>query len=163
MKTTGKQVQAHADIIGPKYKVKPNLSKGSRTAYEPWDNGRSKKLNKAQHWIDQFNAIGKDKSKKFLTELCKVFMDCNEKDFDVCFVNGDFDAVKLQLLIVSKFFSSMDKEWDAFTQINNGKITCITDNQEEFDKLIESGKLKMDGNYFRSFQDMTVGLYVKLC
>jgi hypothetical protein len=90
-------------------------------------------------------------------------MTCKEEDFDNCFVKGEFDAVKLQLLIVSKFFNSMDKEWDAFTQINNGKITCITDDQKEFDKLIESGKLKMDGNYFRSFQDMTVGLYVKLC
>jgi hypothetical protein len=57
----------------------------------------------------------------------------------------------------------MEKEWDAFTQINNGKITCITDDQTAFDNLINSGKLKMDGNYFRSFQDVVVGLYVKLC
>ena len=57
----------------------------------------------------------------------------------------------------------MEKEWDAFTQINNGKITCITDDQTAFDNLINSGKLQMDGNYFRSFQDVVVGLYVKLC
>jgi hypothetical protein len=83
-------------------------------------------------------------------------------DFDVCFKKDKFDANALQLLIVSKFFNGMEKKWDAFTQINNGKVTCITDNQKEFDKLIKTGKLKMDGNYFRSFQDMVVGLYVKL-
>lgn len=163
MKTTGKQVQAHASVVASKYKIKPNLSKGNRTAYEPWDNGRSKKLNKTQHWVDQFNVIGEDASKKFLHELCKVFMECSESDFNVCFTNGKFDSTKLQLLIISKFFKGMEKKWDAFTQINDGKITCITDNQTEFDKLINSGKLKMDGNYFRSFQDIVVGLYVKLC
>jgi hypothetical protein len=163
MKTTGKQVQTHASIIASKYKIEPNLSKGERTAYEPWDNGRSKKLNKTQHWVDQFSVIGEDASKKFLHELCKVFMDCSESDFHVCFVNGKFDSTKLQLLIISKFFKGMEKKWDAFTQINDGKITCITDDQAAFDKLINSGKLKMDGNYFRSFQDIVVGLYVKLC
>jgi hypothetical protein len=163
MKTTGKQVQSHAAKIAPKYKIRPNLSKGNRTAYEPWDNGRSKKLNKGDHWIAQFDAIGEATSKKFLAELCSVFMDCTENDFDVCFINGKFDSDKLQLLIVSKFFKGMEKKWDAFTQINNSKITCITDDQDEFDKLIRNDKLKMDGNYFRSFQDITVGLYVKLC
>ena len=163
-KITGKQVQIHASAIAPKYKIEPNLSKGDRTAYEPWDNGRGKKLNKAGHWVSQFETIGEETSKKFLAELCQVFMDCEEEDFNVCFVKGKFDAVKFQLLIVSKFFKGMEKKWDAFTQINGGKIICITDNQEEFDKLIKLGKLKMDGNgnYFRSFQDIPVGLYVKL-
>jgi hypothetical protein len=163
MKTTGKQVQAHAAIVAAKYGIKPNLSVNNRTAYEPWDNGSSKKLNKTQHWVNQFNSIGEDKSKKFLHELCNIFMNCPESDFDVCFIDKKFDSTKLQLLIVSKFFKGMEKEWDAFTQINNGKITCITDDQTAFDNLINSGKLQMDGNYFRSFQDVVVGLYVKLC
>lgn len=162
-KTTGKQVQAHAASIAKKYKIVPNLSMGNRQAYEPWDSGVSKKLNKTQHWISQFNTIGEAKAKQYLNELCQVFMDCTEDDFDVCFVNGKFDVVKLQLLFVSKFFKGMEKKWDAFTQINDGKITCITEDQEAFDNLIKNGKLKIDGNYFRSFQDIPVGLYVKLC
>lgn len=163
LKATGKQVQAHASKVAKKYGIKPNLSKGNRTAYEPWDTGRSKKLNKTQHWIDQFNTIGEDNSKKFLHELCEVFMDCSESDFNVCFTKAKFDATKLQLLIVSKFFKGMEKKWDVFTQIDESKITCITDDQRSFDKLIKNGKLKIVGNYFRSFQDVVVGLYVKLC
>lgn len=162
-KTTGKQVQTHANAIAPKYNLLPNKTKGNRTAYEPWDNSEGKTINKSKHWINQFKTLGEDKSKEFLAELCQVFIDCEKKDFDVCFVGGEFDAVKLQLLFVSKFFKSMEKDWDAFTQINGGKITCITDDQEAFDKLIKDGKLKIDGNYFRSFQDIPVGLYVKLC
>ncbi len=162
LKTTGKQVQTHAQKISLKYGVLPNLSMKNRTAFEPWDNGKSKKLNKVTHWIEQFEKLGVTKSKQYLNELCSSFMDCSEDDFDVCFKKNKFDAVALQLLIVSKFFNGMEKKWDAFTQINNGKVTCITDDQEAFDILIETGKLKMDGNYFRSFQDMVVGLYVKL-
>ena len=163
LKTTGKQVQSHAEKISAKYGITPNLSKGNRTAYEPWDSGRSAALNKAEHWITQFSKIGKDNTKKYLAELCGCFMECVPDDFNDCFVKGKFNANALQMIIVSKFFKGMEKEWDAFTQINEGKITCITDNQEEFDNLIKSGKLKMDGNYFRSFQDVVVGLYVKLC
>lgn len=163
LKTTGKQVQAHANSIAKLYNVSPNLSKGSRTAYEPWDNGNSKKLNKRQHWISQFARLGEDKSKQYLNDLCKSFMPCQEEDFNACFKEGVFDATELQMLIVRKFFGGMEKKWDAFTQIDNSKITCITDDQEKFNNLISEGKLKMSGNYFRSFQDITVGLYVKLC
>lgn len=163
MKTTGKQVQAHAEKISAAYGIKPNLSTGNRTAYEPWDSGRSAKLNKSEHWTNQFSKIGKIQTKKYLAELCECFMECSVEDFDNCFKKDKFDAESLQLLIVSKFFKGMEKEWDAFTQINEGKITCITDDQKAFDQLIKTGKLKMDGNYFRSFQDIVVGLYVKLC
>lgn len=163
MKTTGKQVQAHAEKISPAYGIKPNLSKGNRTAFEPWDSGRSAKLNKAEHWTNQFSKVGKAQTKKYLADLCGCFMECSPDDFDSCFEKDKFDAGSLQMLIVSKFFKGMEKEWDAFTQINEGKITCITDDQKAFDELIKTGKLKMDGNYFRSFQDVVVGLYVKLC
>jgi hypothetical protein len=163
LKTTGKQVQTHANSIAKLYNVSPNLSKGSRTAYEPWDNGNSKKLNKRQHWISQFAILGEDKSKQYLNDLCKSFMPCQVEDFNTCFKEGVFDATELQMLIVRKFFGGMEKKWDAFTQIDNSKITCITDDQTKFNDLISVGKLKMSGNYFRSFQDITVGLYVKLC
>ena len=163
MKTTGKQVQEHAGKIAKKYGVTPNSAPGNRTAYEPWDNGRSKKWNKAAHWIEQFDNLGVEKSKEYLADLCSSFMECCAEDFNICFSKKKFDAYALQLLIVSKFFKGMEKKWDAFTQINEGKITCITDDLKAFDKLIKSGTLKMDGNYFRSFQDNVVGLYVKLC
>lgn len=159
LKTTGKQVQLHAQKISKKYSIIPNSSKGNRSAFEPWDTA----VSKAGHWIVQFDRLGVDKSKEYLKDLCSSFMECSIDDFDSCFKSNKFDAQSLQLLIVSKFFKGMEKKWDAFTQINEGKITCITDNQTAFDKLIKTGKLKMDGNYFRSFQDTVVGLYVKLC
>jgi hypothetical protein len=56
----------------------------------------------------------------------------------------------------------MPKAWDAFTQIDGGRITCITHDQQQFDGLIAAGKLRVTGNYFRSFQDVPVGLYVEL-
>jgi hypothetical protein len=161
-KITGKQVQKHAQQIAAKYNVVPNLSKGNRTAFEPWGEGNSSKLNKINHWVSQFGNMGEEKSKKYLNELCGIFMPCTKDDFNVCFSNGKFDYAKLQFLIVQKFFNGMEKKWDFFTQVNDGKIVCISDDQTKFNKLIIEGKLVMDGNYFRSFQDTTVGFYVKL-
>lgn len=162
MKITGKQVQTHAQTLAKKYEVMPNICKDNRTAFEPWDHGNSKTLNKVSHWIQQFKKLGTEKSKQYLYELSGCFMECREEDFDVCFDKGVFDVVKYQQLIVSKWFKGMEKNWDAFTQINESKIVSISDNQKDFDKLISTGKLKIYGNYFRSFQDIPVGLYATL-
>ena len=170
-KITGRQVQVHAQQISAKYGIRPNISKPEkgdkdkkiRSAYEPWDNGKSKSLNKKDHWIGQFANLGVERSCEYLQELCSVFMDCDPNEYKRCFdKDGQFDANKFQLLIVESFFAGMEKEWDAFTQINEGRITCISDDKKEFAKLIKSGKIVMDGNYFRSFKDMVVGLYIKL-
>lgn len=170
-KITGRAVQIHAEKVSAKYGIEPNMSKPEkgdknkkcRYAYEPWDNGRSKTLAKGDHWISEFARLGAEKSCEYLHELCSVFMDCDPKEYKRCFnEHGKFDANKFQLLIVECFFAGMEKEWDIFTQINEDRITCISDDKEEFTKLIKSGKIVMDGNYFRSFKDMVVGLYVKL-
>ena len=42
MKITGKQVQTHAQTLAKKYEVIPNSTVGNRTAFEPWDHGKSK-------------------------------------------------------------------------------------------------------------------------
>jgi len=162
MKTTGKQVQTHAAKISEKYNIKPNLCKGNRMAYEPWDHGNNKKLNKKDHWINEFSKIGQNNAQKYLNELCSCFMECKEKDFDTCFSKGTFDVKSLQKLMVKKFFKGMDKKWDAFTQINEGRIISITDDPKKFDELVDTDILKMDDPYFRSFQDTVVGMYVKL-
>ncbi len=170
-KITGRAVQAHAKIVSAKYGVTPNQTrpekgdkdKKIRSAFEPWDNGKSKSLSKTDHWIAEFKKLGMDQSCKYLDELCNVFMDCDSSEYERCFdKDGKFNSTKLQLLIVECFFSGMEKKWDVFTQINEDKITCISDDKVAFAKLIKNNKIVMDGNYFRSFQDMVVGLYVKL-
>lgn len=179
MKTTGIQVQIHAAEVSLRYGVLPNKAgKGKNsmdTDFQPWGNcfgdavtlkGKPKKDPRGikQHWIEQFKKLGVKKSCQYLAEFCSVFVECQSKDFTDCFdTNGLFIESKFQFLLVKKMFAGMEKKWDAFTQIDNGRISCITDNNEQFNQIVDSGKLKMDGCYFRSNQPITVGLYVKLC
>jgi hypothetical protein len=179
MKTTGKQVQTHAIEVSLRYGVLPNKAgkgKNSKdTDFQPWGNcfgdavtskGKPRKDPRGikQHWIEQFKKLGIEKSCQYLAEFCGVFVECQPKDFADCFdTNGLFIESTFQFLLVKKMFAGMEKKWDAFTQIDNGRISCITDDIKQFNQMVDSGKLKMDGCYFRSNQPITVGLYVKLC
>jgi hypothetical protein len=179
MKTTGKQVQTHATEVSLRYGVLPNKAgkgKNSKdTDFQPWGNcfgdavtskGKPRKDPRGikQHWIEQFKKLGIEKSCQYLAEFCGVFVECQPKDFADCFdTNGLFIESTFQFLLVKKMFAGMEKKWDAFTQIDNGRISCITDDNKQFNQIVDSGKLKMDGCYFRSNQPITVGLYVKLC
>ena len=175
-KISGVRVQQHAKQISPTYGILPNRAgKGTNskiTDYQPWGNCMGTRLTPGgkpmkdprgitQHWIDQFNSLGVDRSCEYLADFCNVFVECKKEDFAVCFdSSGQFDQVALQHLLVKKLFRYMDKKWDAFTQISDGRIISITDDPILFDKLIDSGKLLMDGCYFRSNQHATAGLYV---
>jgi hypothetical protein len=179
MKTSGQAVQAHAKQVSEKFGVQPNKAgrgKNSKeTDYQPWGNcygtattasGKPKKDPRGikQHWIAQFDKLGVERSCLYLEELCSVFIDCSRNDFIDCFdKDNQFDEVKFQFVLVKKMFAGMEKNWDAFTQIDNGRITCITDDIKNFNTLVDNGGIKMDGCYFRSNQPNTVGLYVKLC
>lgn len=159
-KVTGKAVQKHAQTLAKKYNVSPNNTKGNRQAFEPWD--PSDTLGKVTHWRNQFAKLGVEKSCEYLKELCSSFMSCKSEDFIVCFDKQVFKSSELQKLILKKLFSAMDKEWDAFTVIDNTKITCLDKDEKQFAKLVESGKVVVSGSYFRSFQDTNVGLYINL-
>jgi hypothetical protein len=160
-KVTGKVVQKHAQSLAKIYNIKPNPAKGNRTAFEPWDPSDS--LGKATHWISQFKVLGVEKSCAYLNELCSSFIICEAKDFKVCFDDKKvFKPIELQKVILKKLFAAMDKRWDAFTVIDNNKITCLDKDEKRFDKLVESGEVVVSGSYFRSFQDTNVGLYIQL-
>jgi hypothetical protein len=54
----------------------------------------------------------------------------------------------------------MTKKWEAFTMIDSdGRITTITTNLDEFDSKVDSDKIYVTGDYFRSFQNNNIGLY----
>jgi hypothetical protein len=156
---TGKALQTEAKILAKKYNVKPNVVNGAREAYEPWDAGDKKSI----HWIGEFRRIGEDAAKNFLYEvLSHTSKSFNLTDFDSCFVNNKFSPSKLQQVIIKTFFKDMEKKWDSFTVLSDNSIRAITPNESTFNSMVDSGKIYVSENYFRSFQDVKVGLYVKL-
>lgn len=159
---TGVQVQKHAQKISEKYGVKPNACSRNRTAFEPWDKNGAK--NKVQHWLQQFERLGPDRSCAYLDELCGVFMQCETTDFLPCFdSNGVFDAFCLQRVILKKLFCAMEKEWDAFTVLDGKQIKCLPNDGKVFAEMVDSGRVIITGNYFRSFQNVKIGLYIGVC
>jgi hypothetical protein len=150
----GKEVQAHAKRIAEKYNFKPNDCKGGRTAFEPW--------NKEAHWQAQFAAVGKEQAKNFLQELCSMFMSCDAEDFDVCFTDDIFSSDILLEVMVKGLWANTTKLWDSYTVIDNGTVSSLNTENNQFDKLVNEGIIKVSGNYFRSFQDTNVGLYVTI-
>ena len=42
---------------------------------------------------------------------------------------------------------------------SDGRITTITTNLDEFDSKVDSDKIYVTGDYFRSFQNNNIGLY----
>lgn len=149
----GKEVQAHAKEVANRYGVKPNDCNRNRTAFEPWS--------KESHWQVEFAKIGVEDSKNFLAELCSKFMDCTPADFNVCFQNK-FSSEDLLKIMVKGLWAKSEKLWDSYTVINNGKISSLSREKSQFDKLVNEGYIKVTENYFRSFQDTNVGLYVTI-
>lgn len=152
-KVSGKKLQEHAQTLS--YDVKPNEVTKGRTAYEPW--GVSP--NKEQHWQNEFKRIGISKSVKYLKDLLNPLFDTKNIDFKECFVNNKFSAEILQSVILVNLFKEQEKLWDAFTILDKGQVYTITPNQKSFEKLVNTGKIKVYADYFRSFQDINVGLY----
>jgi len=158
---SGMAVQRHAKEISKQYDVKPNQCSGNRIAFEPWDKNGAKK--KVQHWLQQFNALGPARSCAYLNELCSVFMQCEADDFASCFdANGIFDAFCLQRVILKKLFCAMNKQWDAFTVLDGNQIKCLPNDETVFAEMVDSGRVTITGNYFRSFQNTRVGLYIRI-
>jgi len=149
----GKDVQIHAKKIAAKYNFTPNNCNKGRTAFEPWS--------KESHWQQQFAVSGKEKAKEFLAELCSVFIKCEPTDFDVCFVN-DFSSEVLLKVILKGLWASTTKLWDSYIVIDNGKISSLDAQPLNFNKLVDENCIKVTGNYFRSFQDNNIGLYVTI-
>lgn len=158
---TGWQVQEHARKISGKYGVTPNACSRNRTAYEPWDKNGAKQ--KVQHWLQQFERLGPDRACAYLNELCGVFMRCDAADFQPCFdAKGAFDAFCLQRVILKKLFCAMEKEWDAFTVLDGSQIKCLPNDGKVFAEMVDSGRVIITGNYFRSFQNVKIGLYIEV-
>jgi hypothetical protein len=156
---SGKKVQSHIAPIAKKYGIEPNSCNKDRTAFEPWSESEKKEI----YWKNQFNKLGYEKSIKFLYESCEFLFPCFEEEFVDCFNGHDvFDPEGFRRLIVKKFWSNMSKEWDAYTVINEGVVTCLDNSDENFNKKIDAGRMVISGNYFRSFQDTPVGLYVTI-
>ena len=153
-KITGKNLQKHMMVVSKKYKVKPNETTKGRTAYEPW--GRSG--NKINHWLKEMNKLGASKGNKYLQESLSVVVK-GKIDYKSAFVKGKFDVEELNKIMLINLFKSQTKLWDAFTVISDGVVSCITSCEKSFAKMVNTGKIKVTGDYFRSFQDMNVGLY----
>jgi len=159
---TGVAVQRHAQKISAKYEVEPNSCSRNRTAFEPWDKNGAKQ--KVQHWLQQFERLGVERSCAYLNELCGAFMRCEEADFSPCFdAGGKFDAFCLQRVILKKLFCAMEKEWDAFTVLDGKQIKCLPNDGKIFAEMVDSGRVIITGNYFRSFQNAKIGLYIGVC
>ena len=154
-KVSGKGVQQHAKSISKIYKVKPNETTKNRTAYEPWGTSGTKEA----HWQKQFKGLGVVKSNKYLKDLLNYVFDTSKVNFRDCFMGGKFSAKQLQKIMLVNLFKDQTKLWDAFTVLDNGNVFCITSDHKKFAKLVDTGKLKITGDYFRSFQDTNVGLY----
>ena len=161
-KVHGRDVQKSAAILAQKYKIKPNKCNGGRLAFEPWDIGTSKKLNKPGHWIKQFQIIGQENSATFLFDLCKTFVpNIPKTDIDMCFsASGVFDGQMLQKVILIELFNQMKKDWNAFTIIDEGRIQSITDCQVSFRQKVLDDEISVTNSYFRAFQPQPIGFYV---
>ena len=158
---TGAELQRHAQSISKKYGVNPNTATKNRVAFEPWYKNQGGK--KVSHWKEQFKVMGVDKSCRYLTELCGAFMDCSPDEFQYCFDEKDvFDVMAMERFILKKLFAAMQKEWDAFTVIDNAAVKCLHNDDDAFANMVESGDVEVTGNYFRSFQETKIGLYVKI-
>ncbi len=157
---TGIELQQHANKISKKYGISPNESSKDRTAFEPWYKNQGGK--KVAHWKNQFSRLGVDKSCDYLNELCSFFMTCTSGEFLYCFSDGVFDVLAMERFILKKLFASMPKKWNVFTQIDNGVIKCLTADSNAFNEMVESATIKVTANYFRSFQNEKIGLYVKI-
>ena len=150
----GKEVQVHAKRIAEKYNFTPNDCNRGRTAFEPWS--------KEDHWQEQFASVGEERAKQFLQEVCSCFMSCNIDDFDVCFTNNVFSSTELLKVMVKGLWANTTKLWDSYTVIDGGHVSSLNTETNQFDKLVNEGIIKVSGNYFRSFQDNNVGLYVTI-
>lgn len=150
----GKEVQKHAKAISPKYNILPNNCNRNRTAYEPWA--------KQDHWEKQFNLIGTKQSIKYLNELCSYFISCSENDFKTCFVNKKFSSKELQKVILKGLWAQQTKLWDSYTVITEDKVSSLSKSNVAFNQLVNNDQIIVTSNYFRSFQDTNVGLYVEL-
>lgn len=150
----GKEVQVRAQKIAKKYKFKPNECNRNRTAFEPWS--------KESHWQEQFKAVGIENAKNFLQEVCSIFMSCDADDFDICFKDNLFSADELLKVMVKGLWANTTKLWDSYTVIDNGQVSSLNSKTNQFDKLVNEGIIKVSGNYFRSFQDTNIGLYVTI-
>ena len=157
---TGVELQQHANTISNKYGVSPNEATSGRTAFEPWYKNQGGR--KVAHWKNQFAQLGISKSCDYLTELCGIFMDCEPSEFRYCFRDNVFDVLAMEKFILKKLFVAMPKKWDAFTVIDNGGVKCLTSDNNAFDEMVEAGVIKVTANYFRSFQAVKIGLYVKI-
>lgn len=149
----GKEVQSHAAKVAAKYHLSPNDCTKARKAFEPWA--------KESHWQKEFAKIGVDASKNFLADLCSIFMQCSPNDFDPCFSNN-FSSAELLKVMLKGLWANSDKLWDSYTVIDNGTISSLGTQKSQFDKLVNEGYIVVTENYFRSFQDTNVGLYVTI-
>ena len=150
---SGKELQKHAKSLS--CKVKPNKTNKDRTAFEPWGTSPPKE----KHWQEQFDKLGMSKSTEYLNDLLSKLFDTKKINFKECFVNNKFSAKILQKIILINLFKSSKKLWDAFTILDKGNVFCITSCEKNFEKLVSEGKIKVIGDYFRSFQDTNVGMY----
>ena len=149
---TGVELQNYAKSIAKIFNVEPNPVTKNRKAYEPWGTTSIK----LQHWKEQFKNIGKDNTLDFLATLFQK----PKEIFIECFEDDNFDAKILNKVILKMFFKDMTKKWDAFTMIDSdGRITVITTNLDEFNSKVDSDKIYVTGDYFRSFQNNKIGLY----
>jgi hypothetical protein len=149
---TGVELQNHAKSIAETFNVEPNPVVKDRKAFEPWGTSPTK----LQHWKEQFKHIGKDNALDFLATLFQK----PKEIFTECFEDDNYDAKILNKVILKMLFRDMTKKWEAFTMIDSdGRITTITTNLDEFDSKVDSDKIYVTGDYFRSFQNNNIGLY----
>ena len=64
--------------------------------------------------------------------------------------------------MVKGLWANTTKLWDSYTVIDGGHVSSLNTETNQFDKLVNEGIIKVSGNYFRSFQDNNVGLYVTI-
>lgn len=149
---TGVDLQKRAKSLAPEYGLIPNDCQGNREAYEPW----SKNKNKVEHWINEFDRIGKENAVDFLAEL----FDVPKARFTNCWTNKTFDVIKLNKELLKIFFRQQERLWEAFTIIeSDGRITSFGSDANEFDQLVDDDKIIVNGDYMRSFQNIKIGLY----
>ncbi len=163
---SGIALQKHATEISQKYGISPNnvkggrYAKGKRYAFEPWSKNAGGE--KAAHWKAQFARVGVTTACNYLSELCSAFIRCEPSDFACCFDDEVFNVQAMERLILKRLYSVMEKGWDAFTIIENQSIKCLPGEAEQFDAMVDEGRIRVTDNYFRSFQDAKIGLYFEI-
>ncbi len=147
-----------------KYGLEPNISlRGNISGVQLTSGGIIQ-----DHWRKQFEKINLDERKKFLNEwlvLTGAFTS-EEAEFSSNKILKD-GLINIEILkkeIIKLFFKhqiSIRTEFTNMAFFNGSKVKIITNNFDKFAKLVDDGKIKPSGDYFRLNQNTNIAWYIE--